>query len=152
MRPANEGEPAMRGSGENRWASFSCPCLLAPLPFPSPSPFFVSSSVSSYRRLVSRLVLLVEGRGVVVLVVSLLRRHRPCPRCPRIARASRPACRVVRRGADGAACFDLPWSASCPRGGLTGRCRSRLVPRPVLACRRAGRRLCRCCGLTYLYI
>ena len=67
----------MRGSGENRGASFSCPCLLAPLPFPSPSPFFVSSSVSSCRRLVSRLVLLVEGRGVVVLVLSFSsRRHR----------------------------------------------------------------------------
>lgn len=104
----------MRGSGENRGASFSCPCLLAPLPFPSPSPFFVSSSVSSYRRLVSRLVLLVEGRGVVVLVVSLLRRHRPCPRCPRIARASRPACRGAKR---------MPWlvswdCSSC--GGVAG--------------------------------
>lgn len=105
----------MRGSGENRGASFSCPCLLAPLPFPSPSPFFVSSSVSSYRRLVSRLVLLVEGRGVVVLVVSLLRRHRPCPRCPHIARASRHACRGAKR---------MPWLvswaySSCGCGALS---------------------------------
>ena len=105
--------------------SFSRSCLLSPLPSFSLAPRPRSSLVVALVRLVLRLVLLVAGRGVVVLVALCSVAPRPYrPRRPRIARASRPACREAKR---------MPWLVSwdCSSCG-GGRCRSRLAYRLVL--------------------
>ena len=127
--------------------------LLAPLPR---RPRFVSRPVR--RRLVSRLVLLVVGRGVVVLVV-------PCSVAPSslpsvvlvspvrlvLLVVGRNECRGSCRGIVHRAGAGRCRSCSSCGGGVAGS-ECRLVPRPVFACRGTGRRLCWCCGLPILYI